>query len=746
MYKYTHIASWILLWITLWLQACSPWKSVTRVAQTTPSFTYQGDIYDGWTLVRRDRLWGYRSEKYRQEIIPRFFWADRFHEGMALVQTSKGYQYVNARGKLLRKIKVPRAHVFSEGLAPVEVRGKWAYIDTTGKKQIKRQYDWAEPFHEGLAVAAEDWRKGYINRQGLWQIPPSFQAAAPFKNGLAIVRQDEKYGLIDTAGRFVLKPVYALIEVWEDAFYSLQAGDTGLYGLADARGKVIIPTEFQLIQRMQDRYIRVYRAPYFSLYDTAGKQIVPPEYDYIWPAEHPGHILVSRGNADGLLDTTGKIILPLENDIALGNDADRVWLYRDSSFLLMNNQLKVLRRMDKYQKMYAFSHGLAPVLQKDSLTQAELFGYIDRDGNEVIPPRFAFAGAFNAGGTSQVILQQQQQRKRYIIDHQGQILAQVPRDYPLSGFGRYLLFNEQGDFYSAITGKARLDLTYDAIKTPYIHVYRAKPLVVEDRMDVAIIGKAGKLGVIDTALRLLLAPEYDDIGIFYHQRLSVRKGHKRGFADRKFRLRIPLIYTESSGFLYGVAQVWQGDKTGIIDTTGRVLVPLKYAEIQIDNLGKRIYAGYSGGTDIYDVYGHLLRATPYQSMQYHPQGYLTFRQAGKLGLMDADFQGFYPPEFDGCGRFYEGMAWVRNDSDSGPEWGFINEELQLIIPVQYSYAEDFAAGFTRVQKGDKTYYLNTGGEQINPSEAQLKQRASVLQERRKCINTNNYGYYICKGT
>ena len=99
--------------------------------------------------------------------------------------------------------------------------------------------------------------------------------------------------------------------------------------------------------------------------------------------------------------------------------------------------------------------------------------------------------------------------------------------------------------------------------------------------------------------------------------------------------------------------------------------------------------------------------------------------------MDYDFQVLYEPEFDGCGHFYDGMAWVRKDAKDGNKGGYINKQFRLIVPVELEYIEDFAAGFAKVKKDGREYYINTEGEEVTPTEAQLEQRDKEIERRKR---------------
>ncbi len=95
-------------------------------------------------------------------------WAERFHEGLAVVivrggeaqsNENKSYGYIDGEGKMAIHPQFGEACEFSEGLAAVRTKkttvygrgDTWGYIDTTGKYQIEPVYNEAHSFKDGVA-------------------------------------------------------------------------------------------------------------------------------------------------------------------------------------------------------------------------------------------------------------------------------------------------------------------------------------------------------------------------------------------------------------------------------------------------------------------------------------------------------------------------------------------------------------------------------------------------------------------
>lgn len=66
-------------------------------------------------------------------------------------------------------------------------------------------------------------------------------------------------------------------------------------------------------------------------------------------------------------------------------------------------------------------------------------------------------------------------------------------------------------------------------------------------------------------------------------------------------------------------------------------------------------------------------------------------------------------EFDYMDSFSDGLALVSAENKG---YGFINEELQLVIPMEYQYAEEFINGQALVKKDGVRYYIDKTGNKI----------------------------------
>lgn len=704
------------------LTSCFGPKNLVTKQRGIPQYDFVGDTLDGWALVRKDSLWGYVSADGRKVIKSTFLWATDFAEGMALAEDEKGYRYINAQGKVLRQVKAVHAYSFAQGLAPIQIKNKWGYIDRKGKAVIKPQFDWALPFHENRAEVSVGLRKGYIDKSGQLIVPAIYEETSAFKNGLAIVRKDFRYGLIDTLGNFVLPNHFDEIKSWEAGFYRLGVFDPTIgrvnkFGLTDANGKLLLDTQYSAIDLLAQHYLRAEKGNLYALYDLKGKEIIPMEYTYLDAMPASNFLYAQRDGLWTFLDMRGQPLLPFDNQLLISRSEERIWIARDSLSILMDDQFREISRFSKYNRVYPFSNGYAAVSMKDtSVNEGNLYGYIDREGNEVVAPQYdGGVGYVNAYGISVVGKKSYGIIRDHLFDIKTGLLVNEEEYTNLKRFGP-LFFTNYGDFLSQKTG-------FEIQDFPYLSI---QPL--RDRPDLAVVRQERKVGLIDTSLTELLPVEFEDIKNSYHGRMQVKKDDKWGFADEQYRIRIPMRYDDAYYFRYPMlTEVTENKKKGVIDRYGREIISMHYDYIYFDAVSDRIYAEKSDGIDVFDQEGRLLYVSDFEYLGFYGRKpYVVFRQSGKTGFMDYDFNILLKPTYDRVGSFYNELAFVVLNGKGG----YINERLELVLPVEFEQFDNFAIGIAKVKKDGREYYINTQGEEVTPTDDELDKRDAEIEGRK----------------
>lgn len=299
------------------------------------------------------------------------------------------YGYVNVLGEFAIAPQFVVANEFSEGLASVSVDGKTTgFINRLGEMVITPQFVYAGKFVQGLANvglpnpdANQPFVVAYIDRRGnLMFNGARFAAAEPFSEGLAAVSVDGKnYGYINRAGQFVIEPQFAYAEPFSEGVAAVQIGDQ--FGYIDTSGQVVIAAQYEFANPFSEGLAVITLNGKTGYIDHQGKVVIEPQFDY-GHAFKEGRALVTLTGQEHYIDSSGQF---LAASLAFTEGQD-------------------------------FSQGLAAVKVD------ERFGYLNLDGELVIPPTFTYAGVFDND-----IALAQTADVQGIIDPTGAWLLAMPR-------------------------------------------------------------------------------------------------------------------------------------------------------------------------------------------------------------------------------------------------------------------------------------------------------------------------------
>ncbi len=192
-------------------------------------------LFDGLARAKRNDKWGYVNEKGIVIIDCKFDKAERFKNGVALVEQNtrfamidklgkpttdwldriyrfvdgiskvkkdKEYGFINDKGKLITKIKYNYTYEFSGGFGIIRKGRKHAFINKEGK-QISKWYDNVFNFSENIAKVQKNKKFGFINEKGKVVVPIIYSGATSFKNGKAKVKALGITFFIDKKGKKV---------------------------------------------------------------------------------------------------------------------------------------------------------------------------------------------------------------------------------------------------------------------------------------------------------------------------------------------------------------------------------------------------------------------------------------------------------------------------------------------------------------------------------------------------------------
>lgn len=203
-----------------------------------------------------------------------------------------------------------------------------------------------------------------------------------------------------------------------------------------------------------------------------------------------------------------------------------IGIFTRSKWGFIDTSLNIVIKPE-YTKVGNFSEGLAWVEDKKMFLLfviSDNYGYVNFDGELVIPSRFEHAGSFFEGLANITL-----DGKKGFINKQGEIIIE-PR------------FEAVGKFSQGLA-----------------------PVKLE-----------GKWGFIDKNSLMVIPPTYDDARSFFEGLALVKYSGKWGFIDLSGKIVVPPQFEEVSDFSEGLAPALLTDKWGYIDNEGNIKIESQF--------------------------------------------------------------------------------------------------------------------------------------------------------------------------
>lgn len=282
--------------------------------------------------------------------------------------------------------------------------------------------------------------------------------------------------------------------------------------------------------------------------------------------------------------------------------------------------------------------------------------------------------------------------------------------------------------------------------------------------DLWLVGEPGNYGIYSLSDNKLLVPEaFDEIrlsGCYSKQRFSVRKGKNWGLYELNGNELYPAIYNTDISCINTMTLVKGGVKWHVFDETQTVLASFElppHDTLNPPRLSRYYLAGndvwairltINGNHSLYSQWGELLIPPSYGTF-YVQDKYVFADKAGKKGVLlypelcefisfkyesiVYDNGGFIlqkstkdkkfiyydpvtrkishikPSGFTLIGGLKEGLLIVHKDC----KHGYVDENMNVVIPLRYKAARPFYEGLAAVADEDGLWgFINRQGEQV----------------------------------
>ena len=382
-------------------------------------------------------------------------------------------------------------------------------------------------YTEGIQTTREGNLYGFRRYDGTVVAPNIYPYVGQFSGGYCQVWQYDTTaprdpsqseppllaGLIDSTGRTVVPCAYEGVTLPSEGRIAVMKNN--LWGFTNLDGTLVIPLQFPSATPFADGRsavgIVVDSAFFFGNYiDTLGHLLFPTDrYQQTRPYAD-GYALAMRYDRWGVIDRDGNEIVPFAFELIVGPDHHIVFAgHAEGELALFELPAVSPRRQIApsspfiYHPVTAVSEGRIGVLR------GEQFGFLDLQGNEVIPSIYDEVGIFRQGRTMV-----RQGDLCGIVDTLGRAI--LPLEYHSHA--------DRGIKYTYFDGLALVEKDY---RYGFVDLdgHFVVPLILQDAYPfsegTAAVKHDGLWGYIDTTGNLTLPVVFDRASPFQYQRADV---------------------------------------------------------------------------------------------------------------------------------------------------------------------------------------------------------------------------------
>jgi hypothetical protein len=331
--------------------------------------------------------------------------------------------------------------------------------------------------------------------------------------------------------------------------------------------------------------------------------------------------------------------------------------------------------------------GLYPIRQNNKN------GYINRQGEVVIPPQFEFTLPFSEGLAAVCT----SAGKCGFIDETGKFVInpQFQSVYRFSE-GLAAVVTEGRLGYIDKTGKYVINPQFNSSGGP-----RGEGTFATFSEGLACVKIGEKYGFIDKTGKIVINPQFENATPFFEGLAATKTGEKWGFVDKDGKIVINPQFELALPFANGLAAVLIGKQYGYIDKTGKIVINpqfdsvLPFSDEGIAAVALNQKTGFIDKEGKYIVNPQFGMARNFNEMESaflitSDLGRLSFSEGlapvqigdkeGSLGYADKTGKIIINPQFSEALPFYGGLALVVFGGNGGPggDMAWIDKEGKIV--------------------------------------------------------------------
>ena len=437
------------------------------------------------------------------------------------------------------------------------------------------------------------------------------------------------YQIISNSGFLYYEfPSYLLPEPAQEGFIRTFNDRTGRYGFLNPMGDVVVKFKYTAARDFREELAAVSdpASGKYGFINRKGQYTIKPQFDEAYSFSE-GQAVVKQGERFSFLRKDGSLI-PIAG---------------------------------MYAQVFDLQEGFSVV--SASRNDSIFYGFINKDGIEILAPTYVFLDNFE-GGTAVFV----KENEAGMINNTGRVVIE-PRYDELYRFDQaHYLFQSNGlKGLLGIDGKTILPASYSAID------------LFSDGL--CAVNRSDKWGFADTEGNEVIPCQFAEYRVgFVNGKVEVHLPDRWFLVHGSDTLTLP-EYDEVLPF-YGYAAAFRKDQLwGFLNQKGEESIEPKFDELVYNKgavvFGKTPQADGSFLWSVIDGYGREVQSERYSEVVRFSDGLAAVRTKDGWGFVNNLGAEIVPPKYDAVRNFSSGRAAVNLNG----EWGFINNTGHEEIPV-----------------------------------------------------------------
>jgi hypothetical protein len=281
---------------------------------------------------------------------------------------------------------------------PISVGGKDGFVDAAGETVFGAVFLVCKEGKNQAVALMVDGKRACLDLKGRFRFsaddpkPSSDVVAFSERSPGSSADAREQWGFADSAGRVIVEPRF-------DEFQGFSEGvgrvvKNRLWGFVDSNGKVLVEPRFKIAYWFSEGLSCVLLDDSkWGYVDRLGRVVSDPRYEYLSVSFSEGLVPAKRDGKWGYVDRNFKFVIDPRFDHASSFSEGLAWVWAGGKTSPIDHMGRMVIEPRVWDMAFGFSEGLAVVRPR----RGDLFGYIDRTGQAIIPFRFVEAGPFRGG-------------------------------------------------------------------------------------------------------------------------------------------------------------------------------------------------------------------------------------------------------------------------------------------------------------------------------------------------------------